>query len=99
MTWRTVDRSDEGKPRLEIRAIGWLVRRLRESGDFKLRLGHSLALQSTDPELYIEIVYGEEETVIFDMCFSPEVWPKIRDTMGELQWKLDKEYEEVKQDE
>jgi hypothetical protein len=99
VTWRIVDRSEEEKPRLEIRAIRWLVRRLRESGDFKLRLGHSLALQSAEPELYMEIVYGDDETAIFDMTFTPEIWPKIRNTMGELEWKLEKEYEEVKRDE
>jgi hypothetical protein len=95
VNWRVVNPSEEQKPRLEIRAIRWLIRRLRESGDFKLRLGHSLVLESADPQLYMEIVYGDEETVVFDMCFSPEIWPKIRSTMSELEWKIEKEYEEV----
>jgi hypothetical protein len=95
VNWRVVNPSEEQKPRLEIRAIRWLIRRLRESGDFKLRLGHSLVLESADPQLYMEIVYGDEETVVFDMCFSPEIWPKIRNTMSELEWKIEKEYEEV----
>ena len=98
MSFRIVDHGDE-KPRLEIRAITWLIQRLRQSGDFKLRLGHSLVLENPEPELYMEIVYGADEVVVFDMSFNPETWPKIRDTMGELQWQLEQEYEEVKRDE
>ena len=98
MSFRIVDHGDE-KPRLEIRAIRWLIQRLRQSGDFKLRLGHSLVLENPEPELYMEIVYGADEVAVFDMSFAPETWPKIRDTMGELQWQLEQEYEEVRRDE
>ena len=97
MTTRVVSHDDD-RPRWEIRAIKWLTRRLRDQGDFKLRLGHSLVLEQPEPELYMEIIYGDEEVVVFNMGFSPETWPKIRNTMFELQLQLEAEYEEVKDD-
>lgn len=98
MSFRTVDRSQVHAP-WEIRAIKWLLARLRQRGSFRLRLGHSLVLEEPEPELYMEIVYGKEEVVVFDMTFTPEIWPRIRDTMQELQWKLEQEYEEVNKNE
>lgn len=98
MNLRVVDHSDEPKPRWEIRAIKWLAHRLRDQGQFKLRLGHSLVLEQPEPELYMEVVYGGDEIVVLDMTFNPQVWPRIVDTMKELHWKLEREYEEVKGD-
>ena len=97
MTYKIIE-PVEIKACWEVRAIRWLANRLRDQGDFKLRLGHSLVLERPEPELYIEVVYGDEEVTVFDMTFNPEVWPRIRNTMGELQWQLEKEYEQVGDD-
>lgn len=84
--------------RWEIRAIQWLTRRLRDRGAFRLRFGHSLALVEPDPELYMEVMYGAEEVVVFTMTFTPQVWPKILATMSELHDRLEREYEDVTHD-
>ena len=91
--------TSEDKPCWEVRAIKWLLRRLREQGDFKLRLGHSLVLEQPKPEFYMEVIYGDEEVVVFDMTFGKNTWPKIRNTMADLEVQVEREYEEVSRDE
>lgn len=98
MTFRFIDRSNEPRPRWEIRAIDWLARRLRDDGGLKLRLGHSLALLSQAPELYLQVVHGKDEVVVFDMCFEPAQWYLITQGMARIQYKLEQEYEEVNND-
>lgn len=86
------------RPGWEIRAIQWLVRRLRERGVFKLRFGHSLVLEQPEPEMYMEVVYGDDETVVFDMGFPPQMWPQMRRTMEIMEERIEQEYEEVRGD-
>lgn len=98
MNWRDVGPQEEKGP-WEVRAIKWLTQRLREHDDFKLRFGHSLVLEQPEPEMYMEIVYGPDEIIVFDMAFDPSVSPRMRSTMLEMEARIAEEYEEVKQDE
>lgn len=98
MSWRDVE-SHDGKGPWEVRAIKWLIERLREQDDFKLRFGHSLVLQQVDPEMYMEIVYGPDEIIVFDMAFDPSTSPRMRSTMLEMEARIAEEYEEVRRDE
>ena len=80
-----------------IKIIKALVKSLREEDDFKLRLGHSLVLQNPEQELYIEIVYGDNEDQVFDITFTPQTWEKVRAGMREVGWRLEKEYGAVEE--
>lgn len=82
----------------KIRAIKWLATRLRDEGGFGLRIGHSLALASPEPELYLEIVHGDDEEQLFDLSFDLETWFRIRETMRDVAWRLEKEYEPVEEE-
>lgn len=88
----------ESRMNWKIRAIKWLVDRLRDEGEFGLRIGHSLVLNNPDPELYLEIVHGEDEVQLFDLTFEADTWSKIRNTMQDVAWRLEKEYEPVEGD-
>ena len=82
----------------KIRALKWLIDQLREEGAFALRTGHSLVLNNPEPELYLEIVHGPDEVQVFDLIFDADTWEQIRSSMGETAWRLEKEYEPVKED-
>ena len=81
-----------------VRAIRWLIRSLREEGAFRFRVGHSLVLQNPEPELYMEILFGEQEEVVFEMTYERERWQAIRAGMREVEWRLEREYQPVEEE-
>lgn len=78
----------------KIGAITWLLRQL-DDDELRLRFGHSMVLANPEPELYLQIVYGEQEDEVFDLTFDPESWVKIQDTMQEMAWRVEKQYRPV----
>jgi hypothetical protein len=82
----------------KIRAIKWLIQRLRrQDDDFRLRLGHSLILANPEAELYLEILHGEQEEVLFFLSFEQETWARIRGSMQEMEWRLEREYQPLEE--
>lgn len=81
----------------KIRAIKWLLRQL-DDDELRLRLGHSLVLANPEPELYLQIVYGEQEDEVFDLTFDPEAWVRIHHTMQEMAWRVEREYRPIEKE-
>jgi len=45
----------------------------------------------------MEIVYGDQEELLFCLTFEQETWAEIRHTMQELEWRLEREYESLEE--